>query len=447
MKLLGLHIEKLYGHYNYDRITFNSDVTFIYGLNGCGKTTVLNIIEAIITGQIYKLFNYDFYKIELKYASKNNGDKIHKINIERNENTIKIIFENKEYKIEKKREYIRDLRNFDREYTYYFDKYKFLSDIKKTFNYVYLPLNRTFSINDYESEDIRYIYQRKYFFNKIEGRDVEDISRDLSITQIERLIEESCTKINSEISKINDKFRNNILKSLLDVNEQNLDLEKLKEEMLMQAINNSIEDTKEEYIKILKDLSLINEDEEKHFTEFFDGIGEDVDNINNIERGNLFSTLLKINEVIKIKKIVSLARDTEEKKNNVRKPIEKFIHTMNEFINSGEDEKQLNIDQMGQVYFTTRYNKKGITIQDLSSGEKQLLTFFANLIFKVGDDTSGIFVVDEPELSLHLSWQKKFVEKTLEINGNIQLIFATHAPEIIGKNRGKMFKLEKKYVI
>lgn len=73
------------------------------------------------------------------------------------------------------------------------------------------------------------------------------------------------------------------------------------------------------------------------------------------------------------------------------------------------------------------------------------MTFFANLIFNVKSNSSGIFVVDEPELSLHLSWQKIFVEKTLEINKNIQLVFATHAPEIIGKRRDKMFKLEKEY--
>ena len=153
-----------------------------------------------------------------------------------------------------------------------------------------------------------------------------------------------------------------------------------------------------------------------------------------------------MNEVIKIKKIVSLAEETEKQKANIRKPIEKFIETMNDFINSGEDEKEIKINPMGHVYFTTKYNKKPISIQYLSSGEKQLITFFANLIFKVKSSTSGIFVVDEPELSLHLSWQKIFVEKTLEINRNIQLIFATHAPEIIGKNRDKMFKLEKKYV-
>ena len=40
---------------------------------------------------------------------------------------------------------------------------------------------------------------------------------------------------------------------------------------------------------------------------------------------------------------------------------------------------------------------------------------------------------------------KILAEKILEMKKNIQLIFATHSPEIIGKNQNKMFKLEKIY--
>ena len=40
MKLENLVIEKLHGIYNYD-VDFNEDITFLYGSNGCGKTTIL----------------------------------------------------------------------------------------------------------------------------------------------------------------------------------------------------------------------------------------------------------------------------------------------------------------------------------------------------------------------------------------------------------------------
>lgn len=446
VKLLRLQIEKLYGHYNYDNIVFNSDVTFIYGLNGCGKTTILNITEAIITGQIYKLFNYDFEKIMLEYAPKNNINNVKEIVIINKDFGLAITFEGQNYELEKNIDIIKENRVKDRDFErtrYYFNQYTFLVKIKRIFNYVYLPLNRSSVVYDFENDDSIYFYRRNRNFYGDDSLD-EPINKDLAMIQIERLIEESCRKINSQISDISDRFRNNILKSSLDVNEQYTDSDNLFNEIISQKANiNSIKQTKTAYIKILKDLSLINKDEEIHFAEFFDGICDD---ISKSKDKIAVTTVLKMNEVLKIKKIVSLAEETERQKANIRRPIETFLETMNDFINTGEDEKEIKIDLMGHVYFTTKYSENPISIQYLSSGEKQLITFFANLIFKVKSSTSGIFVVDEPELSLHLFWQKIFVERILEINRNIQLIFATHAPEIIGKNRDKMIKLEKTYV-
>ena len=140
-----------------------------------------------------------------------------------------------------------------------------------------------------------------------------------------------------------------------------------------------------------------------------------------------------------INEIISDAGSAGQQKAN----IEKFLATMNEFINTGEDPKELKIDSKGQVYFTTKYSEH-ISIQHLSSGEKQLLIIFANLLFKVKNNGSDFFIIDTPETSLHLSWQKILVEKMLEINNNVQLIFATHSPEIIGENRDKMIKLVKR---
>ena len=446
MKLLGLQIEKLYGHYNYDNIIFNSDVTFIYGLNGCGKTTVLNITEAIITGQIYKLFEYDFQRIILSYAPKSNMNNIKEIVILKTADSMKITFENKEYEIENNSDFIKETRIKDRDFEkarYYFNRYEFLTKIRNIFNYVYLPLNRSSMVYDFDDDGIYYYRRNRHFY--VDDSFNEPENKDLAMIQIEKLIEESCRKIDSHISYINDRFRNNILKSLLDVNEQYTDSDNLLNEIIGQKANaNSIRQTKIAYIKMLKDLSLISKDEEKNFEKFFDDICND---INKSKDKISVTTLLKMNEVIRIKKIVSLAEETEKQKANIRKPIEKFIETMNDFINNGEDEKEIKINPMGRVYFTTRYNKNPISIQYLSSGEKQLITFFANLIFKVKSSTSGIFVVDEPELSLHLFWQKIFVEKTLEINKNIQLILLLILQKLLGKIEIKCLNLRKNMLI
>ncbi len=44
----------------------------------------------------------------------------------------------------------------------------------------------------------------------------------------------------------------------------------------------------------------------------------------------------------------------------------------------------------------------------------------------------GVFIVDEPELSLHMDWQNMFVDAVQTANPKLQIILATHAPAIIG---------------
>lgn len=449
VKLIGLTIKELYGCYDYD-VTFNSDVTFLYGTNGCGKTTVLNITEAIITGQLFKLFDYKFTQIELKYAQRSNPDLIKFISIKNSKTGIIIIFNGEKHEIERlniNEEASRSLERNSREtIRFYFSKYEFLDKIKNTFNYVYLPLNRSSFLYDYDDE--YYIMRRYRGRNSFESENYIGLeTKDIAMMQIETLISVNYSRINSMISKFSDDFRNDILKSLLEVNRKYKVEDLLNELVQTRNSVSNLKETQSAYMKILKELSIISKVEEENYNNFF------IDFIKEFEKfqeknfkGFPLDLLMKFQEISKINNLVTIAKKIELKKAQARKPIEIFLNTMNDFINNSDDEKEIKIDTMGRVYFTTKYSKTPISIQHLSSGEKQLVTFFANLIFSVKNNTAGIFVVDEPELSLHLSWQKIFVEKTLEINKNIQLIFATHSPEIIGKNRNKTFRLEKKYV-
>jgi predicted ATPase len=76
----------------------------------------------------------------------------------------------------------------------------------------------------------------------------------------------------------------------------------------------------------------------------------------------------------------------------------------------------------------------GIPIQRLSSGEKHLVVLFHRLIF----DTSpgGLCLIDEPEISLHVDWQEKFVTSVKRVCDVTmqQFIVATHSPIVIGND-------------
>ena len=106
-----------------------------------------------------------------------------------------------------------------------------------------------------------------------------------------------------------------------------------------------------------------------------------------------------------------------------------------ELLTSGflkEGSKALFTEPDGEIKIKLR-NSDPADIFELSSGEKQIIIMIAHLIFEEARKTSGIFIIDEPELSLHIAWQEIFVESIMAASPKTQFILATHSPSIISK--------------
>lgn len=440
MRIINLKIIKLHKYFNYN-VDFNNDVTFIYGSNGCGKTTILNITEYIITGNLYRLFEYEFERIVLKYEPiKSIGD-IREILIEKNSSNITVNFDGNTEKISR-------IEGFHGRFPeeldgIYLKQYSILRRIRDSFNYVYLPLNRKTVLYD-----LFFVKNRNFrSHNHILKNDEEELGRyyfDQAINDVEILIKECYSRTSMMISKINNDFRNKILKSSIEVL-SSFDINEFIKQIASSSSISDIKKTKKSFIKIAREIELLSPDEESIYDKFFQDYIDELMSMKDNKKMEI-EIIAKFQDISRIKKIVSMAEEMEMQKEQYLKPIELFLGTINDFIKTADDEKELKIDEYGNLYFQTIYSSDKISVQNLSSGEKQLVIFFANLIFRVKGNSSGIFVVDEPEISLHLSWQKTFVEKALNINKNIQLIFATHSPELIGKYRNKTFRLVKEYI-
>ena len=65
----------------------------------------------------------------------------------------------------------------------------------------------------------------------------------------------------------------------------------------------------------------------------------------------------------------------------------------------------------------------------LSSGEKQMLAILLTVL--VEDDLPYVLFMDEPEVSLHIEWQKRLIDLIMELNPNVQIILTTHSPAVI----------------
>ena len=78
-----------------------------------------------------------------------------------------------------------------------------------------------------------------------------------------------------------------------------------------------------------------------------------------------------------------------------------------------------------------RFSQIGETLvpYQLSSGEKQLLVILLTVL--VEDNQSYVLFMDEPEVSLHIEWQKRLIDLCLELNPNVQIILTTHSPAVV----------------
>ena len=80
----------------------------------------------------------------------------------------------------------------------------------------------------------------------------------------------------------------------------------------------------------------------------------------------------------------------------------------------------------------------------LSFGEQHQIILTYNLLFPILPNS--LILIDDPEISLHISWQKQFLSDLLEIVkiSNFDVIIATHSPFIVGNRDDLMVALEAK---
>ena len=82
-------------------------------------------------------------------------------------------------------------------------------------------------------------------------------------------------------------------------------------------------------------------------------------------------------------------------------------------------ENEIRFEQMGET----------LTPYQLSSGEKQILMILLTVL--VEDNEPYVLFMDEPEVSLHIEWQKSLIRIITKLNPNVQLILTTHSPAVI----------------
>jgi hypothetical protein len=107
------------------------------------------------------------------------------------------------------------------------------------------------------------------------------------------------------------------------------------------------------------------------------------------------------------------------------KPVTEFVRVCNSYL----DGKELIYDELSYRIFIQEAGSNGreIELSYLSSGEKQVVSLFAHLYLS---DRKYLIVIDEPELSLSVTWQKTFLPDIWSSGKCTYLAAVTHSPFI-----------------
>ena len=431
MKINKISVKKLFGVFDYDiPVNNKSGITIIIGENGLGKTILLEMLEAFFTCKYMYFSSVAFEKFILVF-----DDGIKWI-LEKNKTT----------------DFIPILK---------------LTQINKN-NKNFKP----FQIKNYSYEEIRQLaierLRRNHYLRRIGSRTWED-RRSRKIIRLNEFIERFSSNLSFDDNLSDSEMPKWFTKRLEEINISLIKTQRLinieeKEEIsherrtvdkyskeLSEHIKISLTESTELSSKLdrtypnrlvdrLKESLSVSK---KHLESELERLEEKrkiLDSVGLIEIEK-DSNILEIKESDEVlRNVLKLYIEDSFKKIKIFDEISKKIEILLSIINKRFKHKELFIDREQGFLFRSTLIKDNngeyqeIPVTKLSSGEQNELVLFYELLFKSKLDS--LILIDEPEVSLHISWQNCFIEDLKEIAklNNLRFIIATHSPDIISNN-------------
>ena len=414
----SFEITKLWGYQDIDLI-FSKDVNILIGPNGSGKTTVLNLLHSILSADLRSLLNVKFEQAEIKLRGFK-GRSRRTVRVEVKDRFLKLKVGHKEYRINtdilsgRRSVQVSLFHEIDDTVRQMLPK-ELYDGLTALVPIVWLPVSRRLPV----TEDDEKRYRRT---NPLE-------SVDLRLEELLEGLFQYHSRLNALLSERYKEFEHQVLSMIL----YSKDLDRLD---LTPSLPTKVE--KVQLLGAFEAAGLLNREMQSRIDEHFTAAEEVVQRIKSENPDDLKpGDSLVVPLIRRTQAMVEYAGKLEEDREKIFAPLRLYEKTVNSFLN----DKSIQVDESGRLKIKLSPSAD-LNLRLLSSGEKQILILLTEALLTV--DKPIVYIADEPELSLHISWQEKLLESLMTFGGQMQVIVATHSPDIVGKFQDKIIDLGRK---
>lgn len=426
VRVKSIHVRGLFGMYDHDIILNEEKMTVVHGPNGVGKTVLFKLVRDLLAGTGVELLRYPFKELRVEFNNEitvvaMRDDKHHGINVYSGigkevrftEDSFNKIAHRLERKLpihqvgpnlwidpktdEKLNAYDvvsrygnRGDEDLDGLFEYGLDKWRKDQDFLPRVHIV--EAQRLIKLTNQVVR--RFVGSESRFIESSESRTVKDTVTNYSL-QLKQKINDTLSKYGKQAQKLDQTFPQRLLQGVIKF-----------EAMQIEKSLNDIEEIQAKYSK----LGLI---ENKILP--FKGVVQLESNPMQVATMGIYIA------------------DMEEKLSVLKYIAERIDLLLNQ-VNQKFTNKELFINKKYELAIKTSHGDE-ISVSELSSGEQHQIVLAYDMLFRI--EPNSLVMIDEPELSLHVNWQERFLsdlESVIKV-ANFDALIATHSPYIInGRN-------------
>lgn len=392
--------------------SFYDDVNIIIGHNGTGKTTFMNILHSVLMVDMKGLAEDNFEKVEIVLKDKN---RIKTIKVRKMPDTDFRGFLIFEYQISNSKYRIRTFsddityspnikRRFEEESESIRDELKNIVSISS------LSVYRLRNSSDFEIRDKS-------------GRHIVS-AVDFKLSELLQGLTQYQLELTQQVNTISSKLQKDVLASILYTGRRQFS------NQILASFDGDTE--RDNLTSAFKQLKAFDSSLKGKINEHVKAVDSAITALKISDTSELDYSAL--DALFRSRVVVQLSLQAESEISKIFAHLNLFIETLSKFIlNKNFELKD------GSLNITNE--NESIKFNRLSSGEKQLLILFIETLLQ--RNANNIFLTDEPELSLHIEWQRKIIPAIQKLNPNAQIIAATHSPEVAAKYRKNIISMGK----